>query len=83
MRADVAIAVFAAEFTLTESQHKLIDRHQEIFNRKVGSLDPASTRAMNIYYETMEEVPGVYEVYQLLDQLTDFNLAKFVDRPSI
>ncbi len=82
-RVDVAIAVIAAEFTLTENQRELLDRHQEVFGQKVGSLDPGSQAAKNIYFETMDEVEGVQEVYELLDQLTDFNLSRLMDYPKM
>lgn len=76
---DMIISVSAAEMFLSESQVSLVDRHQEIFNKKLGDVDPKTNEAMKIYYQTMEQVKGVREVYNLIDQLTDFNLNRLLN----
>jgi len=75
---DMIVSVSAAEMTLNESQLDLIDRHQRIFNSKLGDIDPKTPQAMKIYYQTMEQVEGAREAYDLLDQLTDFNLNRLL-----
>ncbi len=78
---DMVIAVSAAELTLTEHQRFLIERHQEIYLDTLGDVEPHSREGESVYYQTMEQVEGAYEAYQLLDQLTDFNLARLLNRP--
>ncbi len=72
--ADIMISVAAAEFQLQDWQNELLDRHQKIFADKLGDRDPSSREAKRLFVETMREVDGATEVYELIDVLTDFNL---------
>lgn len=76
---DLSIAVEAAEMILSDYQMDLIEKHQKIYSHKLGEIDPKSQEALKIYAETMVQVPGVSEAYDLLDQLVDFNLNRLMN----
>ncbi len=71
---DFLISVTAADYQITEKQRALLNEHFQLFQSLCGNADPASPEGVKIYYKTMREVPGVEEVYELLEALTDYNI---------
>lgn len=79
VKEDMAVAVEAAELTMSDYYLDIIDKHQKYYARRLGNIDPQSPQAVALYDQTIAEIEDAREAYDLLDQLVDFNLNRLLN----